>query len=366
MLSDLGLHELATSGASSSPTSASPRESELAYALLSACVVYEGVWTLYLGRPSSIPRSIMSVVALRCKAKVKDDCPWLNAWVGLCIPMAEASNVLNEHSSGHLERNTSLHQLIEDIDEWQKALPTELIYDETLLSSMNLAGYGLHTQYCKLQILLRQALANPSNSRKRRYSEITPAESTSQPSKDSISATYPYALRIARLVVTYREVFGMEKIPSIVLDNAVVAATAMIKHLSSIDSHNRAEREIMWLRQLLRSLESLQPHFPIVRRMLDSLRRMCATSSLSGVIPSPPQDSADMIREVPPLGQHAHLSTDDIETFGDVFGDEMDNTWKYFDPAVTAVDIPPLGVYDFLFHLPAAESLKSKIPQQVP
>lgn len=79
MLSDLGLHELAGSIGTPDKANASTKESDLAYALVSACVVYEGVWTLYLGRPSSIPKSVMDVTVARCKAGRKSDSPWLNA-----------------------------------------------------------------------------------------------------------------------------------------------------------------------------------------------------------------------------------------------------------------------------------------------
>lgn len=360
MLSDLGIHELANDKPSNHSSTA-PDESHLAYGVLSACVVYEGVWTLYLGRPSSIPRSLKSIVARRCNAKEATDSPWLNAWVGLCIPMAEASHVLNEHSFGDPERNSSLRKIIDDIEAWYGALPAGLVYDESRLTNMALAGFGLHTQYGKLQILLRQALSKPVNSKKRPYSGMAPSRSGSQPSADSSTSTadtYRYALRIARLVVTYREIFGMEKIPSIVLDNAVVAATTIISHLNGTDGINQATHEVMWLRQLLRSLESLQPHFPIVRRMLSSLRRMCSSSNLlAGIFPSPYRDSIDVPRELPFPGRLASRLTpgsDELGRYEALFGEEMENAWKYFQSVVLPGDLSSIGVNDFLFNLPTA------------
>lgn len=370
MLSDLGIHELASRSNPTNPILLPPNESDLAYALLSACVVYEGVWTLYLGRPTSIPRSMMRIVALRCRAREPTDSPWLNAWVGLCVPMAEASHVLNEHSLGDAERNASLHKLLKDVEEWYEALPDELVYNEARLTNMNLAGYGLHTQYCKLQILLRQAMAKPSNPKKRRYSEITPDENVSEACPNSADIMYRYALRIARLVVTYREVFGMEKIPSIVLDNAVVAATVMIKQLGRRNSINHAEHEFIWLRQLLRSLQSVQPHFTIVRRMLESLQKICGDNLLAGMIPSPPrQELIDVSRELPPHSRQTQM-TPDSNDFGNCpipCDNELDNPWRYFDTVVGAAGgLPSIGVNDFFCNLPPAESLMSSLLQQVP
>ncbi|KAJ4243999.1 hypothetical protein NW762_014612 [Fusarium torreyae] len=284
MLSDLGLHELASTVGSAKATRVPNNESGLAYALLSACIVYEGVWTLYLGRPSCIPKSILSVAASRCQANRESDAPWLNAWVGLCVPMAEISQVLNDKSIADSQRIALLPQLISDMEEWSEKLPPGLAYKENSLTGMDPAGYGLHTQYCKVQILVRRALARKIKAGKRRHSEISVDEDTRGSSDDSQAMIYQYALRTARLVVTYREAFGLEKIPSIMLDNAVVAATALIQHADSEYTSDSTQKTAVWLRQLLKSLELVQPHFPIVGRMLESLKNISGHDPAPGVV----------------------------------------------------------------------------------
>jgi len=206
--------------------------------------------------------------------------------------MAEISHVLNEESIGDSDRAASLRKLSSQVEEWYESLPPDLSYNENRLINMDLAGYGLHTQYCKVQILLRQELARPSNSRKRRHSQITGDDDPRTSSEESNHIIYQYALRIARLVVTYREGFGVEEIPSIMLDNAVVAATAMIRYLNKADSVQGMQEQKIWLRYLLKSLETVQPHFPIVRRMLDSLKQICGSGPLSRIFPSSHRDSA--------------------------------------------------------------------------
>ncbi|EXJ87221.1 hypothetical protein A1O3_04180 [Capronia epimyces CBS 606.96] len=290
MLSDLGLHELADINhvALEGTDNEATRESALAYALVAACIVYEGVWTLYLGRPSSIPKSIISIAAARCKSHQKSDSPLLNAWLGLCVPMSEISHILNNQYVGDFDASSSLPNLIAQMQDWYNTLPPELVYVESRLTNLDMAGYGLHTQYCKVQILLRQALARCPNPRKRRYSQISGDSIPGMMSEDSSRAIYQEALRIARLVVTYREVFGVEKIPSIMLDNAVVAATTLIHHFNQVSSsHDVQQRDAVWVRSLIKSLEAVQPHFPITKRMLDALKHISAEGSLVDFFHSP-------------------------------------------------------------------------------
>ncbi|KAJ4322153.1 hypothetical protein N0V84_004988 [Fusarium piperis] len=182
MLSDLGLHELASTV---DTARVSKQESDLAFALLAACIIYEGVWTLYLGRPSSIPRSFMSIAASRCKAGRQSDSSWVSAWVGLCVPMAEISQVLNDQSITDSHRITLLRQLSKDVDEWHDSLPPELAYIENRLTGMDPAGYGLHTQFCKVQILVKQALLTHPNPRKRRHSQMASSEDVQTSSDES-------------------------------------------------------------------------------------------------------------------------------------------------------------------------------------
>ncbi|CAK7234704.1 hypothetical protein SBRCBS47491_009039 [Sporothrix bragantina] len=399
MMSDLGLHKLAsvTSPPLEGTGTPSARECALARDLMASCIAYEGVWTLYLGRPSSIPKSVMSVAAEYYRAyststAMQSTLPahsrWLVAWVGLCLPMAEISNVLNERSLSDDERSVSLRQLFREVDVWYRSLPPELSYDENRVINMEPAAYGLHTQYCKVQIFLRRALAGRLPAEVRPHSSSPPqmqsipqhsqaqAEAPQPPlpshrgnhshrnrqrsaivestvvgshavseSPESVTSTVPsstgtptthplsslahsdshstsiyqYGFRIARLVVTYREAFGVEKIPSIMLDNAVVAATAMIGHLNNlaeqVDSGcdktgqdkeaivNLLQRDTIWLRQLLVSIETVQPHFPIIGRMLETLKRICGNGplgnmlygkpSVGGVHPSSTLDTLD-------------------------------------------------------------------------
>ncbi|KAL5324734.1 hypothetical protein ACEPPN_009282 [Leptodophora sp. 'Broadleaf-Isolate-01'] len=361
MLSDLGLHKLAGNVGKPVESTESTRESDLAYGLMSACVVYEGVWTLYLGRPSSIPRSVMRAAVSRCKARRKSDSPWLNAWVGLCEPMAEISHVLNDQSNGDVDKSASLRKLLKQVEGWYEDLPLELMYNESRLINMDMAGYGLHTQYCKVQILLRRALAKPLNTKKRQYYQTT-SDCGSQASSDDLDAViYQHALRIARLLVTYREAFGVEKIPSIMLDNAVVAATAMIAHLNNSGILDRMQKELLWLRQLIKSIETLQPHFPIVRRMLDALKQICGSGPLCSLLPSSGNrgSTSTLSHKQAMTSQFQDFSSrsNDVREDPGAMGSGRDMTWDMFDMETDSA-IVFAGAFDnFVFDLPLAEAL---------
>ncbi|KAJ3545707.1 hypothetical protein NM208_g2392 [Fusarium decemcellulare] len=364
MLSDLGLHELASSPTT---TRGEADESDLAYALLSACFVYEGVWTLYLGRPSCIPRSFVSVVDSRCREGRRSDSPWLNAWVGLCVPMDEITHALNDQSLSKAARCDLLRKLFKRVQEWYDKLPPELAYNENRLTSMDLAGYGLHTQFCKVQILIRRALSNSYNPRKRQHSQMICGENTGEPPDHSQAIIYQYALRIARLVVTYREVFGLEKIPSIVLDNAVVAATVMVQHLNKAENEQDRQNQMVWLRQLVKSMEAVQPHFPIVGRMLDSLKHICGKGAVSDIFTPGRRAStnAASLYDPPAPGLSVDLNSGASKTqqFSMELGISPDITWEGFDLDGALGVFSPGGFDESMMHLPLPEALMPVLAQ---
>ncbi|KAH6871227.1 fungal-specific transcription factor domain-containing protein [Thelonectria olida] len=369
MLSDLGLHELANTIDAPLDEQEPTKESDLAYALLSACVVYEGVWTLYLGRPSSIPRSVMGVVSARSKRGRKSDSPWLNAWVRLCVPMAEISHVLNDGSIEDSDRSNLLLRLFKQVEEWYESLPPELAYSEDRPTSTGLPGYGLHAQFCKVQILVRRALARPLNTRKRRYSQITSEKDDWTSTHDSHAMVYKYALRIARLVITYREAFGLEKIPSIMLDNAVLAATAMIEHLSKADNVNNMQYQMTWLRQLVKSLESMQPHFPIIGRMLDSLRQICGSGTVSNIFTPAHRDSTNApAHDLSAPRQSLDVSSDSNNMQDNSIAvDHSSNfVWGAFDLESSLGVLPSGGFDDAILNLPLPEAFMSSLAQVPP
>lgn len=363
MLSDLGLHDLVANINAPKQGRQPDNESDLAYALISACIVYEGVWTLYLGRPSSIPRTIMSIATLRLGEKRESDFSWMNAWVALCGPMAQISCVLNEQSANEPNESAGLQTLSQKLEDWYDSLPPDLTYKESRLTNMDLAGYGLHTQYCKIQILLQRSLETPANTRKRRHSEMTSEKSRSTCARNSNTRIYEYAVRIARLIVTYREAFGVEKIPSIMLDNAVVAATAMIEHHHhNSGSVNDQRYQTTWLRQLLKSMETVEPHFPVAGRMLDTLKATCSCGLLDSIFLSARRDSTnarahELPTYIPP--NEPISGSNVIQEDPNAVNANLNFVWDYFDSNASLNVFLPDEFNDVSFDIPRPEIVVS-------
>lgn len=275
MIPDLGLHDFedALSYSVKRLELAAPASSrDLLYSLCCACVVYETVWSLYLGRPSSITKAVIDAVSIRCKEQRSSDSPQLNAWVGLCIPTLEVSRILNCGEPIAPGDSRVLAQLNHELEDWHARLPPALTWRNRRIGELDATGYGLHTQYCKLQILINKAMVPAHDRRRRRASTSAVAHAATLP-EEQRHLVHKYATCVANLLLTYREMYGAGRIPSIMLDNAILAATCLKEEgaREAIQSDER-DRDAKRLRSLIGVLEEVEPHFPITRRMVDTLK----------------------------------------------------------------------------------------------
>lgn len=266
-------------------------EADLLHSLLCCCIGYEGIWCLYLGRPTSISRSVMDVAASRCRHRNSLESMMHTAWVGLCIPMAEISDILNNGFTTHPNVIDRLSELDVELQDWYNNLPSGLAYREMQIADLDATAYGLHMQFCKVQILMHQALSKSSASRKRKLAQTNTDERSHACSQEKIhrQAVYENALRITRLLLTYCQLFGIEEIPSIMLDNSNLAATCLITHLLEEPlSNGSEERDKQWLRILLKTLDAIQIRFPVTKRILSTLKQMTNGTPLQDVFSPPP------------------------------------------------------------------------------
>jgi hypothetical protein len=278
MITDLGLCDPAMPDEQTGMENR-PSEGILLHRLLCACISYEGIWCMYLGRPSSIPRSILDLAFVRCGNDRGQDAAILAAWVGLCIPMSEICEVLN--CSGPLDSKAAsrLSELDTELWKWQYSLPPSIAYNEHGLMDLDPVAFGMHMQCCKVQILVYRAISEAvgSGNCMRILSHYQEQEMPQQIIHDK-------ALQIIRLLLTYRQIHGVEKVPSIMLDSANLALTTIISHC--LDPHNQAasnERDIQWLRLSINTMMAIQSHFPITQRMLHTLEKMVDGSRLAGL-----------------------------------------------------------------------------------
>lgn len=251
LITDIGLHE---------PPDAS-EEAETIHIkrarlnLLGACIALEGIWCMYLGRPTSIPSSIHQAAALSCERYQGPDSTTLAAWLGLCGPMADICDVLNSSRPLNDDAKNRLSQHNVNLQSWLDKLPVGFVYDEANAADLDPAAYGVHMQYCKVQILVEQSSDGDDVAAGTRRARI-----------------YDAAIRIIRLLLIYRQIHGTERIRSVMLDAVNLALETLVdQYLQHRDLIETRKHDIEWLHLAIKSMIDIQPHFPIIGRMLNSL-----------------------------------------------------------------------------------------------
>ncbi|OBT77600.1 hypothetical protein VF21_04574 [Pseudogymnoascus sp. 05NY08] len=299
LLTDIGLHE--------SPDV--PEESETIHIkrarsnLLGACISFEGIWCMYLGRPTSIPSSIHQAAALSCERYQGPDSTTLAAWLGLCGPMADICDVLNNRRPLNDDAKNRLSEHNANLQIWLDKLPVGFVYDEPNTAELEPAAYGIHMQYCKVQILVQQASdGDDAAIRTRRF------------------RTYDAAIRIIRLLLIYRQIHGTERIQSVMLDAVNLALETLVdQYLQHRDLIETRKHDIQWLHLAIKSMIDIQPHFPIIGRMLNSLAVVVEGTPLSS-----------LFRAMKPYLTPGSSSSAPAETYAepqtsasDILGDEL-------------------------------------------
>lgn len=275
LLSDLGLHLLRDSR--NDQENVSIRRSRLH--LLGACIAFEGAWCLYLGRPSSIPRSIIRKAALSCAKYQELATPTLSAWLGLCYPMAEACDILNSSVLLDEEDIYQLRRLDTRLQRWRQDLPPGFQWDDHNAADLNPTAYGVHMQYCNVQILIQQVLLKEQDQE--------PLGHNSAAARTTQQRIYDSAIAIIRLLLMFRHVHGAEKVPAIMLDNTNLALGTLIDHyLRHADPSEHRDRDVRWLRLAIASMAHICSQFPVIVRMLDSWREVVKCSPLVSLFPS--------------------------------------------------------------------------------
>ncbi|KAJ0413477.1 hypothetical protein BJY00DRAFT_319729 [Aspergillus carlsbadensis] len=309
LLSDLGLDVIPVQDAGTDHDNVSIRRSRLH--LLGACIAFEGVWCLYLGRPSSIPRSVIQKAALNCAENQELATPRLSAWLGLCFPMAEACDILNSSVALDEEAMSKLQQLDTRLQTWRQGLPPGFQWDDNNTADLDPTAYGVQMQYCNIQILIQQALL--------RAQDQEPHGHNSVAARMIHQRIYNSAIDIIRLLLTFRHVHGVEKVPAIMLDNTNLALGTLIDHhLRHPDPGRQGDRDVQWLRLAIATMAHICSQFPIIGRMLDSWREVVKSSPLVSSFPRTESNCEGLIRSghaIEHSGPGVRRQTGDLSSF---------------------------------------------------
>src|ERR1700753_1273411 len=90
-----------------------PTEANLYFSLLCAMISYEGIWCMYLGRPSSIQQSVIDAALKQCNISKSRHSRLAVAWVRLCNLMARINELINNSSQSSVPDSIKLRQLEE-------------------------------------------------------------------------------------------------------------------------------------------------------------------------------------------------------------------------------------------------------------
>ncbi|OAL56030.1 hypothetical protein IQ07DRAFT_583454 [Pyrenochaeta sp. DS3sAY3a] len=299
--------------------------------LLTACLVYERLWCLYLGRPSCVTASMLRIPPPTQDAS-RD--AMVDAWLGLCEPMSEITSILNSSQPMGISASRRLVELDDQLKAWASELPLSLKYKENDAWDMEASAYGLHMQYFRVRILLHRGHRTRS-SRKRKADEIDlePVTLHGWSTEKSKAVIYSDATSIARLGLAYKQIYGTENTPSIMLDNLYAAARILIiPFLRSPERSRENDVDTQWLRSLDEMLEALRTHFPIVARMRKTLSRLLQGTRLSHLFSD--RSSVSSMESINPSTWEA--STGQWGSFDAAIDDFLDFT--AFDTSVSFCD----------------------------
>lgn len=279
--------------------------------ITAGCLVYESLWGFYLGRPSALSLAGMPLSSLAAGSSFNVT---LRPWLDLCVSLSEITALINNKTTIDNETIARLSELEQALRHWYEGLPPSIAMDEENITSLDSIAYGLHMQYFRVQILLHSL---PSvNSRKRKHGQDTnssPVVLNGWTTEASQEVLHHNAVTIIQLAITYREIFGLENTPSIVLDNLFVAATAMIAHIRKNQHYSIDNNDVRWLELADEMLEALQIHFYITSRMRRTL--------------------ACLVEDCPRISYlfSAYSSASPVDQVGDTANDTWQGAWGSYE-----------------------------------
>lgn len=279
MIFDLGLQESCTELIAQGKLSHG--EALYRHVLFVGAYVYDKLWSLYLGRPSAIPDTVLTVAQNRTAQQGWTVPATLDAWSGLSTDISEVTEILN--GAGPLDW-TSMERLTEldaKISRRCEALPPSLQLDENRISDLSANLYSIHIQFRGIRIILHRLLT-----------QATPHSISHQTtSRDynvdrSRAIMHESAVCIARLVSVYHQIFGIENVVTVMLDNMFVAAAMLVSHVLRLEQSDpmiSTDADVQWIKCLADMLCSAQKHYPVTARMRSTLGAVVQDTSLSGM-----------------------------------------------------------------------------------
>lgn len=204
-------------------------------------------------------------------------------WVQLCLQMLDIIEILNEPPEDRRpDRMLRLCSCEMKIQSTFDGLPPEFSFEDGRIDELDADAYAPYMQYLGIQIMIHRNMAKTGDL------DFSANSGEMQPkSLDHIHAVmHENAVRIAKLVQYFQQIFGVEGMVTVMLDNVFVAAVALISHILRIQQQARPiDKDTRWLQSLSQALVSVEKHYPITRNMRSSLAQMVTNTSISHIFP---------------------------------------------------------------------------------
>ncbi|RFU26448.1 hypothetical protein B7463_g9888, partial [Scytalidium lignicola] len=286
LLFDLGLHQDCTDLVRIGHLSES--EAAIRRQVFFGCMVNERLWCIYLGRPSLIKLPDFSTP----KPKIADpsfETQTQAAWVDLSILSSEIADIFNCPS---LIDEQTIRRLIEvdaRLHSWYDSLPPVLSWKGSREMDLHSCVFALHMQFYGIQILVfRTSIMTRRKFSPAAFSEEEICKLRGLTLDQSRLLYRDSAMQIARLLIAFQQKVGIERVPTVMLDNLYIATIALISYVSKKNgAQDVVENEIQCIVSLLDSLETLQTHYQVARRMRLTLSDVLERSWLANSVDSP-------------------------------------------------------------------------------
>ncbi|CAG9956337.1 unnamed protein product [Clonostachys rosea f. rosea IK726] len=206
------------------------RETQIRHMVLWACMATDRLWSLYLGRPTTIKTSDVAPSCLSfdfsrmilCRRSWQEKKSTTRIYEAL-LRMMEIVSQLCDLRGPRPSKNAELYYKLAAIDQqlrdWRSSLPKHLKWSTELHTAMPAPYYLLHTQYHAAMILLHRPFV--------RYNEKV-QEANSHFTNLSRNSCTESAKQIAEMFEHYRTRFDLEKVYGTAVQHAGTAATALM------------------------------------------------------------------------------------------------------------------------------------------
>ena len=281
LIYDLGLH--ADPANLTRQSQMSHQEGKLRSSLFSIAFVYDALWSLYFGRPGAISLSVFEA-AMRNTRSALVSIPTLDAWLDQCVLMTQITDILNSPHALDRHALDRLLQLDHELATWYSSLPPTLKGQDGKFSELDASAFGLNMQYSGMRITVHRSPVMTGRSNWNSYDVQHQEPLPSWTSERSREISYENAVRIARLINCYTQIYGVEKIVTVMLDSMFVAGIALVSH--TVELHGQGsptEQTTKWLRSLHSIMDKVQKHYPVVACMKSTLSHAIESTSMATV-----------------------------------------------------------------------------------